>query len=327
MSTQVDGMTVSRFQFYSWKFWRAFAIHMRPYLLFVSGIAGVSGIAIGLQEGHRPLETIAVFIPLFLGYGFGQALTDCFQTDTDKLSSPYRPLSMGTLSIRSVLIISLTGLIAIAVILYLFNPISLWLSILAVLGLATYSFVKKHFWYGGPIHNSWIIALIPVIGYYAISGSSADGFPVRYIPNVVITFFSYASFVLIGYLKDIEADRATGYKTFPVVFGWDLTMLLGDGIALVTLVLLWVQWPKNTEEIAFGLAGSMILIFGQYRGHVSREKNEKAALVPILATVRSFILIHISLVLHQQSHWWWLMALYYVLFEVTLYARPSRYQV
>ena len=33
------------------------------------------------------------------------------------------------------------------------------------------------------------------------------------------TFFGYANFVLAGYFKDIEADRATGYRTFPVVFG------------------------------------------------------------------------------------------------------------
>ncbi|MBM3297987.1 MAG: penicillin-binding protein 2, partial [Candidatus Aminicenantes bacterium] len=50
------------------------------------------------------------FLPLFLSYGFGQALTDCFQTDTDSLSAPYRPLVRGTISRGQVLAVSLGGL-------------------------------------------------------------------------------------------------------------------------------------------------------------------------------------------------------------------------
>src|SRR5687768_3336734 len=90
---------------YSPHFWKAYFIQMRPYLLFVSGIAGLAGIAMVNGEDLPGWKIILAFIPLFLGYGFGQALTDCFQTDTDKLSAPYRPLSREIVSIKSVLII------------------------------------------------------------------------------------------------------------------------------------------------------------------------------------------------------------------------------
>ena len=73
---------------YSPHFWRAYFIQMRPYLLFVSGIAGLAGIAMAAGADLPGWKIILAFIPVFLGYGFGQALTDCFQTDTDKLSSP-----------------------------------------------------------------------------------------------------------------------------------------------------------------------------------------------------------------------------------------------
>lgn len=163
-------VAIQRYPVYSLKFWTAYGVQMRPYLLFVSGIAGLSGIAWGVTRETKTWECLAIFFPLFLGYGFGQAFTDCFQTDTDKLSSPYRPLSRGTLSIPAVLIISSLGLVGIAVVLYLFNPVSFWLCMIAVLGTASYSYVKKHFWYGGPVHNAWIVALLPLMGYFAISG-------------------------------------------------------------------------------------------------------------------------------------------------------------
>ena len=38
---------------------------------------------------------ILAFVPFFLGYGFGQAFTDSSQTDTDSISSPYRPVIQG----------------------------------------------------------------------------------------------------------------------------------------------------------------------------------------------------------------------------------------
>ena len=317
----------SRYPLFSWKFWIAYGVQMRPYLLFVSGIAALSGIAYGGSMDAKVWQCIAVFIPLFLGYGFGQAFTDCFQTDTDQLSSPYRPLSQGVLSIRSVLIISVSGLMGIAVVLYIFNPVSFWLCMVAVLGTASYSYIKKHFWYGGPVHNAWIVALLPLMGYYALSGSALSEFPSSYFIYVAITYFSYASFVLIGYLKDIDADKATGYRTFPVVFGWDKTVLLGDGIALITLILFWSQKHHHSGEFLFGVAGSVILIAGQIAGHFTVEQNERGALIPIASTVRSFILFHIAIALHFQPQWVFLLFFYYLLFEVTLYLRPSKYQI
>ena len=83
---------------FSFSFWKAYIVQMRPYLFFVSGIAGATGIAMAKEPGTPLWKMVLAFIPFFLGYGFGQALTDCFQTDTDKLSAPYRPLSKGILS-------------------------------------------------------------------------------------------------------------------------------------------------------------------------------------------------------------------------------------
>jgi len=91
----------------TFSYWKAYFIQMRPYLLFVSGIAGWAGMSIVFQESFNLQFYILGFISFFLAYGFGQALTDCFQMDTDSISAPTRPLSSGVISVKSVMITSI----------------------------------------------------------------------------------------------------------------------------------------------------------------------------------------------------------------------------
>src|SRR6476646_1096268 len=86
--TKLTKLTLLRpYPIHSPFFWKAYVVQMRPYLLFVSGIAGLSGMAMSQSEATPISVLLMAFLPFFLGYGFGQALTDCFQTDTDKISS------------------------------------------------------------------------------------------------------------------------------------------------------------------------------------------------------------------------------------------------
>jgi len=223
--------------------------------------------------------------------------------------------------------VSIVGLSGSAVLFYVLRPLSLLLSIVAVFGLATYSYVKKHFWFGGPFYNAFIVALLPLMGYFSVSATAGWTFPLFLYPYIGVTFFSYAMFVLIGYLKDIDADRATNYKTFPVVFDWEKTVLLGDLFAFVMLVFFYSKGFKNVGEIIAGVAGLVVLLAGQVVAHLSKQKNEVESLVPILNTVRSFVLFHLAIMLHFQPQWWPACIIYYLVFEVTLYLRPSKYQV
>ncbi|MBN1446981.1 MAG: UbiA family prenyltransferase, partial [Bacteroidetes bacterium] len=141
-------------------FIRAYVITMRPYLLFVSGITVLAGLA----TGNPGIAVIVVTGTAgFLSYGFGQALTDCFQTDTDALSSPYRPLVKGLVTPRQVGIVSLVGLAAVAAGLAWFNPHNLWLATVGAIGLATYTPFKRR-WATGyntfPVRFGWIAAAI-----------------------------------------------------------------------------------------------------------------------------------------------------------------------
>lgn len=226
----------------SWRFWRAYGVTLRPYLLFVSGVSGLVGLALGDTLGG--LALLAAGIPFFVTYGLGQAITDTFQTDTDALSSPFRPLVRGEITRGQVLVVSLGMLLAIALFYALLNPWTLLPAALAVAGVLLYTPFKRH-WWGGPPWNSWVVATLPLLGALLGGGTPAQALARTEVWLAMgSVYFSYAVFVLLGYFKDVEADRATGYDTIVVHFGrlptvWvsaaHAALALGCSIALLRI--------------------------------------------------------------------------------------------
>ena len=321
-------MTNKPYPVLSFAFWKAYLIQCRPYLFFVSGAAGLSGMALAWESETPVWRFWPAFIPFFLGYGLGQALTDTFQTDTDRISAPYRPLSQGILTIRAVRWVSLSGLFLCAASLVFLNGWNAVLTGLTILGLATYSFVKKNYWFGGPPHNAWVVALLPATGILALSGRGLS--VLNYLATLsllLLTFISYANFVLMGYLKDITADRQTGYRTFPVLFGWNATVWVGDLLAAASIGLAFGLTGHSTPGLVFWALGSLLALAGQLHAHFTPIKTERAARFPIEATVRSFILWQLAIVVSCVPAWLISLVLFYIAFEVFLYLRPERGQI
>jgi len=312
----------------SLNFWRSYLVHMRPYLLFVSGVAGLAGLAFAPTKVELTIFLMA-FIPCWLGYGFGQALTDTTQIDTDSISSPYRPLVKGEVSPLSVGLVSLAGLITIAGFLVYLNTSNLLLLIMSVAGLATYTYFKKNFWFAGPFYNGWIVMLLPLIGF--LSPQSGGLELLKNVPLwslALMTLFSYANFVIMGYLKDINADRETGYYTFPVVFGWDATTFVGDTfVALSIFFCLKVVNLSNLWAVALMAVASIIAIVGQGYAHLTEDKTEKNSSLTIAATVRSFILWHLAVTVSHKPSWLIFSIAFYLCFEAVLFIRPKKEQI
>ena len=203
---------IKQYRIFSLAFLKAYLITMRPYLMFVSGITGIAGLSFSQSSN---VQLILVFIACFLSYGFGQALTDCFQTDTDSISSPYRPLTQNVVSKKSFLVISIIGLGFCISILSFYNPKNLLLGSIAGIGLATYTFFKRR-WWSGPFYNAWIVVVLFLMTFLSSSDLNINS---KVIFVMLTAFWGYSNFVLSGYFKDIEADKATGYHTLPVIFG------------------------------------------------------------------------------------------------------------
>lgn len=317
---------------WSLSFLRAYVITMRPYLLFVSGSAALVGLS--FLPGPGAGRVVLAFVPLFLSYGLGQALTDCFQTDTDSISAPYRPLVTGAVSKRQVLTVSLVGLTAVVLVLAYLNPTILLLGAAAVVGLLTYTYFKRT-WWGGPPWNSWIVAIIPVMGRMvdteydlALLVRPEGAHAVAFTLAVLAVFFGYANFVVMGYFKDISADAQTGYRTFPVVFGWRAAAVYGDltaaASAALTARVLWLV-GVNVWAAALFVAGLALHVHAQIAMH--RIRDESRTGTAIANGVRAFVLYCLAMSASNYPAWTPLLLAFYFFFELTLRIRPERGQV
>jgi 4-hydroxybenzoate polyprenyltransferase len=221
------------------------------------------------------------------------------------------------------------GLVLVSAMFVIGNTWNVVLGGAAVCGLATYTFFKRRWWWAGPFWNSWIVALLPLIGSLAMNDMRS---PLAFEPTLLLIAvangIAYASFVVIGYLKDITADRATGYRTFPVVFGWVPTVIVGDVLQLSAAVLyayicrdgessVWVVW----------VVGTLLAVRGQASLPRRNNAKEQEASAGIAATVRSFVWWNMAVVLAWQPSWWWVAPIFLAASEVTLRNRPSQQQI
>jgi 4-hydroxybenzoate polyprenyltransferase len=325
--------TIEQYPVLSFRFLKAYIITMRPYLMFVSGITGIAGLSFAVELDL--FKTVLIFIACFLSYGFGQALTDCFQIDTDSLSSPYRPLTQGIVNRNHFLIISGLGLFFCISILTYYNPLNLLLGVLAGFGLTTYTYFKRKWWVG-PFYNSWIVLVLFMMAYLAGSGQTNLDFsnPI-FLAAILAVFFGYANFVLTGYFKDIRADKATEYNTLPVVFGRKTSSIVSDvfgfiasaSVFVLIITLAFDSFPYQTilRALVFAYGGIGASIFSQMNLH--SVKSDTEAHRAIAPCVHSYILLLSGLAILNQPKWFIPLLAFYSVYIIVLKVRPAKEQI
>jgi 4-hydroxybenzoate polyprenyltransferase len=325
MSTSVQYRLLSR------RFLGAYLVTMRPYLLFVSGITGIVGMSLA-PELHWP-AAVLIALAAFFSYGFGQALTDCFQIDTDRLSSPYRPLTHGTIGRSQVLGVSVVGLTGCVAVFTWFNPWNLLLGAVAGAGLATYTPFKRK-WWGGPWYNAWIVVVLAIMAFLA-AGGHTEGAHGALPWTMGAVFFGYANFVLAGYFKDIAADKQTNYRTMPVVLGRAPAAVASSILALLGLICLvfarslaqaYTRWTLlGLASWGFLIAAAGITVTAQILLH--RVSTDEDAHTPIGLVVHGYVLGLAAVASAAQPAWTLPLCVFYAGFVAVLRMRPSRSQI
>ena len=176
------------------------------------------------------------------------------------------------------------------------------------------------------------MALIPIMGLLAAGGVAAR-VSLRLALVAGATFFSYAVFVLLGYFKDIDADRATGYETLPVRHGRQLSVLVSAVSGLVALgcvagvLTISTQPPAPAAVIAlaFVLAGCLFTLRAHAR--MWSVETDAAAHPAIGDSVRAFVNLHLGLAVWLQPGFLAAAPVLVVLFEIALASRPERSQI
>jgi 4-hydroxybenzoate polyprenyltransferase len=329
----MNTLAIEQYPFFSFRFLKAYIITMRPYLMFVSGATTIAGISFATELEIS--KATLIFFAGFLSYGFGQALTDCFQIDTDSISSPYRPLTQGVVNRNYFLIISSIGLLFCISVFAYFNPVNIGLGTLAGFGLATYTDFKRK-WWAGPFYNAWIVLVLFVMSYLAGIGKIAfDAANPVFVIAVITVFFGYANFVLTGYFKDISADRVTNYNTLPVKYGSKISAIVSDifgvivSFSVFALIILSsldsIPFKNLISASIFIYSGIGMLIACQICLH--NIKSDNKAYRAITPCVHSYILVLAGLSVLNKPDWFVGLSLFYLFYLFTLKLRPAKDQI
>jgi 4-hydroxybenzoate polyprenyltransferase len=233
------------------------------------------------------------------------------------------------------MVVSLVGLLGVGAILVAGHRLNLPLVALAMAGLATYTWFKRR-WWGGPFWNAWIVAVLVLMGHAAATGAASQSlvWPPAMTAALLATFFGYANFVLAGYFKDIAADRATNYRTFPVVFGRGAAVVVSDLFAAAAVFFSFLTIERGgllrhalTDPAILGFLtlGVSLALIAQVRLHrVTCDSVAHRAIAPV---VHAYILLLGALVMAFEATWTLPVILFYAAFIVTLRFRPMQAQI
>jgi 4-hydroxybenzoate polyprenyltransferase len=166
-----------------------------------------------------------------------------------------RHLVVGSLSVRSVWAFTLisAALFVASTLLFLPNPLPLWLSVPVLAFLWGYSFAKRftslsHFWLGAAL------MLAPVSAWIAIRGQTVIAMPSDLLPAVALggaVLLWVAGFDIIYACQDYQFDRATGLASLPARVGLSPALHLAAVCHLGTIGML-ILLPLVSRQLQWG---------------------------------------------------------------------------
>lgn len=198
---------------------RAHAETWRPYTMWYVGLVGLAGA--GLAAGpHGPWRLVAAWAAPTAGWLGGHYLGDYFDRRLDAISKPHRPIPSGRLSAGAALWCGCACFAVLAVLAVAGGWATTSAAVLGAVGIVGYS---RWFKARGAAGNLVRGALGAIALLY---GAAAAGFgppghataaAVACLLAMAVAFWLHDSASnLVGTLRDIDGDRAGGYRTLPV---------------------------------------------------------------------------------------------------------------
>ncbi|MEV0087123.1 UbiA family prenyltransferase [Saccharopolyspora sp. NPDC050642] len=185
----------------------------RPYTLCYPVLVGVAGAGVGGAAGLAEF-VIAGCGPAF-GWLSGHYLGDYFDRELDRVAKPQRPIPSGRLPAGTALTCGIGFAVGAAALLTWANWRTLLLVVVALGGIVAYSRFCKARGLSGNLVRGLITALAFLIGAMVVD--PLPGWP-AVVFSVVFLLHDTAS-NLVGTLRDVDGDRAAGYRSVPVRYG------------------------------------------------------------------------------------------------------------
>ncbi|RKT89077.1 4-hydroxybenzoate polyprenyltransferase/geranylgeranylglycerol-phosphate geranylgeranyltransferase [Saccharopolyspora antimicrobica] len=185
----------------------------RPYTLCYPVLVGVAGAGAGGAAGLAAFVVAGCGVAL--GWLAGHYLGDYFDRELDRIAKPQRPIPSGRLAAKTALACGIGLAVAAAVLLAWVNWRTLVLVVLALAGIVAYSRFCKARGFSGNLVRGLITALGFLIG--AMVAAPLPGWPAVAFSAVFLLHDAASN--LVGTLRDVDGDRAAGYRSVPVRSG------------------------------------------------------------------------------------------------------------
>ncbi|SES14505.1 4-hydroxybenzoate polyprenyltransferase/geranylgeranylglycerol-phosphate geranylgeranyltransferase [Lentzea xinjiangensis] len=222
-ASQVAEQTVREHAVAHWQTWR-------PYTTCYPAMLGLAGVLVA--GGDRPGEVAAAVLAPVLGWISGHYLGDHFDRHLDAIAKPQRPIPSGRMSPA----VALAAGIGCAVVSLVIAAGANWRVLpffaLAIGGIVSYSAVFKRLGFSGNLSRGVLSALALVIGAMV----AVPWPPAALVPVAVGFLLHDTASNLIGTVRDVDGDRAGGYRSVPVRHGVPAAVRLAAALWLAGTV-------------------------------------------------------------------------------------------
>lgn len=206
---------------------------MRPYTMFHSGLLAIAGAELASRGAAPPWRVALAAVVTICGWEAGLYAGDYYDRDLDAISKPTRAIPSGRVSPREAFL-TMVALIVVGYIAALFlGPANLVLAVLTTaLGIAYSKTFKSKALLGN--FDRGILGICAVL-FGALAGDRLISVPALLLAALI--FFHDSATNLVGAIRDVEGDRAAGYKTVPVVYDLARAVDIACGLACAWIVL------------------------------------------------------------------------------------------
>ncbi|MDK2826790.1 geranylgeranylglycerol-phosphate geranylgeranyltransferase [Methanolobus vulcani] len=179
------------------------------------------------------LDSLKVFLVVFLITGAGNAINDYFDIDIDRINKPDRPIPSGKISLRTALYFSLALFAAGSIIAASINMICGAIAVVNSLLLIYYASTLKRTALLGNIAVGYLTGSTFLFGgaVFFEYGGIKDVF----VLFVLATMATIAR-EIVKDIEDIEGDREDGAQTLPIIIGPKKAAYIASLIGLVAVL-------------------------------------------------------------------------------------------
>lgn len=172
-----------------------------------------------------------------------------------------RPLQVGAIDERTVLLLAVLSMILLALAAWMLNPLAFFLSPVALLFLVGYSYTKRFTWLSHYILGM-TDGLAPMGAWIAVRGTifTGDDLP-AWITFAAVTFW-IGGFDIYYACQDVEFDRQNHLYSIPATFGIPRGLQIAGISHIITILLMFalgfimtLGWP-----FWFGVAAMAVLL-------------------------------------------------------------------